>query len=62
MAIEQTRQPPPEPEPLVYLHTLPDQPTVHCLALNRNKARNALSKRMVREMHELIGRVGGDRG
>lgn len=61
MAIEQKSKPQDPSEPLVYLHKIPDLANVHCLALNRNIARNAFSKQMVKDMHALLKQVESDR-
>ena len=48
------------PRSLVYTHPTPDLPGVHCLALNRPAARNALSVAMVRELADALESVAGN--
>ena len=48
------------PRSLVYTHPAPDLPGVHCLALNRPAARNALSIAMVRELADALESIAGN--
>ncbi|KZV70247.1 enoyl-CoA hydratase [Peniophora sp. CONT] len=52
----------PTPRTLVYTHPAPDLPGVHCLALNRPSARNALSVVMVRELADALNSIASNPG